>query len=116
MARTDPPILEEYVTEVREPAGFCRPDADIAEEIRQALADDVGLDARAIHVEVKNGEVKLSGLVRQCEDARRAQAHACAVTGAISVHSDLQPEDLSDGEAPPAPGVAARMGKPDYET
>jgi hypothetical protein len=110
-----PPILEEYATEVREPVGYRRTDAEIAEEIRQALADDVGLDAHAVHVEVKNGEVRLRGTVRHCADMRRAEGHACAVMGATSVQSELQPIDRSDEEPPIASGVAAKMGKPDYD-
>jgi hypothetical protein len=119
MPKTIPPILEEYVSEVREPAAFCRPDDEIAEEIRHALADDIGLDALAVQVKVKDGKVTLSGTVRHCADMRRAEGHACAVMGAASVQSDqsdLQPLDRSDDdEHPSEAGAAARMGKPAYD-
>jgi hypothetical protein len=116
MPKTSQPILEEYMTEVREPAAFCRPDAEIVEEIRNALADDVGLDARAIHVAVKDGKVTLVGTVRHCADLRRAEGHACAVVGATSVQSDLQPLDPSEeAEALSETGAAGRMGKPAYD-
>jgi hypothetical protein len=109
-------ILEEYVSEVREPAGFRRPDAAIAEEIRHALADDVGLDARAIHVAVEDGKVTLAGTVRCCADMQRAEAHACAAVGAQSVVNALQPLDGTvDCDEGSDEGAAAKMGKPDYE-
>jgi osmotically-inducible protein OsmY len=116
MPKTNQPIDQEYVTEAHEPAGFRRPDGEIAEEIRNALSDDVGLDARRIHVVVNGGKVRLSGTVRNCADLRRAEGHACAVTGTTSVQSDLQPLDSSeDGEAPSEAGAAAKMGKPAYD-
>ena len=115
MSGTPPAMLEEYMGEAREPAGFCRPDAEIAEEIRHVLADDVGLDARAVHVEVRAGKVTLTGTVRHCADMRRAEAHACAVVGVTSVQSDLQPIERGDEEPASPAGVAAKMGKPDYD-
>ena len=59
---------EDHLPEVREPAGYRHDDADIARELRECLADDVGLDSRGIGVEVKNGEVTLGGSVRTCAD------------------------------------------------
>ena len=55
---------EDHAPEVREPGGYRHSDADIGRELRECLADDVGLDSRGIEVEVKNGEVTLSGSVR----------------------------------------------------
>jgi osmotically-inducible protein OsmY len=111
-----PSILEEYMGEVREPAGFRRPDAEIAEEVRDALADDVGLDARAILVVVQEGRVTLSGSVRCCADMQRAEAHACGTVGAQSVKNELNPIDATvDRVEASDDGAAAKMGKPDYE-
>jgi osmotically-inducible protein OsmY len=116
MPETTPPILEEYVSEVREPAGFRRSDAKIAEEVRDALADDVGLDARAVHVAVKDGRVTLGGTVRTCADMQRAEAHACAVVGAQSVRNELRPLDATvDCDSSAEEGAAAKMGKPKYD-
>jgi osmotically-inducible protein OsmY len=116
MSETRPSILEEYVSEVREPAGFRRPDSDIAQEVRHALEDDVGLDARAIRVQVADGKVTLAGTVRCCADMQRAEVHACAVVGAQSVVNALQPLDGTvDCDAGSDEGAAAKMGKPDYE-
>ena len=107
---------EDHVPEVREPAGYHHSDADIARELRERLADDVGLDSRGIEVEVKNGEVTLGGTVRHCSDMQRAEAHACAIPGVLQVRNNLQskeplPSPAPDGQA----GAAAKMGKPGYE-
>src|SRR5260221_3692700 len=78
MGETRPVVAEDYVPEVREPAGYRRSDADIASELREHLADDVGLDACGIDIEAKDGEVTMRGAVRHCGDVKRAEAHACA--------------------------------------
>lgn len=107
---------EDHVSEVREPAGYRRSDADIARELRERLADDVGLDSRGIEVEAKNGEVTLSGPVRHCADMQRAEAHACAVRGVVLVRNGLQPGEPAPASGPEQPvGAAAKMGKPGYE-
>ncbi|MPZ32921.1 MAG: BON domain-containing protein [Rhodospirillales bacterium] len=107
---------EDHLPEVREPAGYRHPDTDIASELRECLADDVGLDSRGIEVEVKDGEVTLSGTVRHCADMKRAEAHACAVRGVVLVRNGLQPKEPSPSPAPEQPaGAAAKMGKPGYE-
>jgi osmotically-inducible protein OsmY len=106
----------DHVPEVREPAGYRRTDADLRRELAECLADDVALDASGIEIEVRHGEVTISGAVRHVADMRRAEAHACALTGVTLVHNALQPR-----EAPPVtkveagPGAAAKMGKPGYE-
>ena len=107
---------EDHVPEVREPTGYRHSDADIARELRERLADDVGLDSRGIEVEVQNGEVILSGTVRHCADMKRAEAHACAIAGVVQVRNGLQAKEPSPSPAPEQPdGAAAKMGKPGYE-
>jgi osmotically-inducible protein OsmY len=107
---------EDHVPEVREPAGYRHSDADIARELRERLADDVGLDSRGIEVEVRNCEVILSGTVRHCADMKRAEAHACAIAGVVQVRNGLQPsEPLPSAEPEQPAGAAAKMGKPGYE-
>jgi osmotically-inducible protein OsmY len=107
---------EDHVPEVREPAGYRNSDADIARELSERLADDVGLDSRGIEVEVRNGEVTLSGPVRHCADMQRAEAHACAVAGVVLVRNNLQPkEPLPAPDTDQPAGAAAKMGKPGYE-
>ena len=108
---------EDHVPEVREPGGYRHSDADIARELRERLADDVGLDSRGIEVEVKNCEVILSGSVRHCADMKRAEVHACAIPGVVQVRNGLQPkeEPLPSVEPEQPAGAAAKMGKLGYE-
>jgi osmotically-inducible protein OsmY len=107
---------EDHLPEVREPAGYRHTDAEIARELRECLADDVGLDSRGIEVEVMNGEVTLGGSVRTCADMKRAEAHACALPGVILVRNGLQAKEPSPAPPPEqADGAAAKMGKPGYE-
>ncbi len=64
-----PPCAKEYAPEVREPAGYRQSDAAIGEQVRRQLARDEGFDPSRIVVEVKDGEVTLSGAVRRCAGA-----------------------------------------------
>jgi osmotically-inducible protein OsmY len=113
MGRFEP---EDHAPEVREPAGYRRSDDDIGRDVRECLADDVGLDSRAIEVEVRKGEVTLSGNVRHIADMKRAEAHACAVPGVVLVRNDLQAQEPSRAPGPEQrAGAAAKMGKPGYE-
>lgn len=107
---------EDYVPEAREPAGYRRSDADIAVDVRHRLADDVGLDANGIEIEVKDGQVTMRGVVRHCGDMQRAEAHACAIAGVAAVRNELQAkEPPPEIEAEQPAGAAAKMGKPGYE-
>jgi osmotically-inducible protein OsmY len=116
MGETQPVGTEDHIPEVREPAGYGRSDADIAFELREHLADDVGLDARGIEIEVKGCEVTMRGAVRNCDDVKRAEGHACAIPGVRLVRNELQPKDLpQETEAKQTAGAASRMGKPHYE-
>lgn len=114
--RVTPSVAQEYATEVREPGGYRRDDADIAREIYECLADDVGLDASGIEVQVKQGEVTLLGTVRHYADMQRAEAHACAVAAVSCVRNALQPGDTkAGGDTTSAAGAAPKMGKPTYD-
>ena len=107
---------DEYAPEAREPQGFRRTDEEIAREIAERLADDVGLDASAIAVEVRQGEATLHGAVRHLADMQRAEAHACAVAGVSRVKNELTAKQATT--EPPSPssvGAASKMGKPRYE-
>jgi osmotically-inducible protein OsmY len=116
MAETQRPTGDDYMPEVREPAGYRRTDSDIAREIRERLADDVGLDSSGIEIEVRGCEVTMRGVVRHCADAKRAQTHACVISGVKIVRDELQPrEPRSDAVTEPLGGAAAKMGKPNYE-
>ena len=116
MGQTRPVAAEDHVPEVREPAGYRRSDVEIASELREHLADDVGLDAQGIEIDVKDGEVTMRGVVRNCGDAKRAEAHACAIAGVTVVRNELQPKEPAlDPETQMPAGAASKMGKPNYE-
>lgn len=111
---------EEYAPEVREPAGYRHSDASIKEQVCRLLALDDGLDDSGIVVEVRSGEVTISGSVRQSADMHRAEQHACATEGVKLVRNALAPDESPsdtsfaiDGEQPA--GAASKMGKPGYE-
>jgi osmotically-inducible protein OsmY len=107
---------EEYAPEAREPQGFSRTDEQIARDVSERLADDVGLDASGIEVAVNHGEVTLRGMVRHCADIRRAESHACNVPGTIRVKNELVAKDPKiESPDSSAVGAAAKMGKPTYE-
>ncbi|MFZ5783516.1 MAG: BON domain-containing protein [Pseudomonadota bacterium] len=109
-----PNLLEDCIPEAREPAGYLRSDAAIRRELEGRLAGDRQLDAAAIHMEVCQGEITLSGEVRHGAEMRSVEAHACAIAGVTVVHNHLEPRagpPSDDG----APGPAARMGKPSFE-
>jgi osmotically-inducible protein OsmY len=69
-----------------------RPDTEIAEEIAALLRDDVRIDARQIAVNVRDGNVELSGTVPSALEKSRASVKAW-VAGVHSVdNSDMNVE------------------------
>ena len=113
-----PPAAEEYTPEAREPAGYRLSDADIKEQVCRRLVQDGELDAGSIVVDVRGGEVTLSGSVRRGLDRRRAEKDACLAEGVKLVRNLLTPEKepLSQAdEEIQAAGAAPKMGKPSYE-
>ena len=106
---------EEYAQEAREPAGYRLSDASIREQILRQLAQGEGLDA--IMVELREGEVMLSGSVRCYADMQRVEELACAIDGVKLVRNgltSLEPAPPADDDGQPA-GAASKMGKPGYE-
>jgi hypothetical protein len=116
------PPAEDHAPEAREPAGYRLSDTDIKEQVRWQLTRDGGLDNSGIVVEVRDGEVTLSGKVRQYADIHRAEQHACAAEGVKLVRNELtsdEPPPNVDamtrlGKVKPV-GAAPKMGKPGYE-
>jgi osmotically-inducible protein OsmY len=107
---------QDHLPEVREPEGYRRSDAEIAKDLGECLADDVGLDARGVEVEVKDGTVMLSGVVRNDADIKRVESHACAIPGVTVVRNDLRSRQAGPvGEGGSSAGAASKMGKPSYE-
>ena len=74
----------------RGPSGYKRSDARISEDIHDRLTDDDELDASTIQVEVKDGEVTLSGTVADRGDKHRAERLAERVTGVDHVQNNLR--------------------------
>lgn len=81
------------------PQGYRRSDQRISEDVHDRLTDDDHLDASAISVTVQDGEVTLSGTIRD----RRAKHHAEAIVehiaGVQHVQNNLR-VDPSAGRAP----------------
>ena len=108
---------EEYAPEAREPAGYQLSDASIKEQILRQLAREEALDVGGITVEVRDGEVTLSGSVRCYADMQRVEELACAIEGvklARNGLTSLEPASPEVDGGQPA-GAASKMGKPGYE-
>jgi hypothetical protein len=74
----------------RGPKGYQRSDDRIREEICDCMTDDSMLDASEIVVEVKQGEVMLSGSVTSREQKRRAEDVADRICGVRDVSNQLR--------------------------
>jgi len=89
------------------PKGYRRSDERIREDVCDRLTDDPEIDARAIEVKVKGGEVTLSGAVENRRAKRHAEALIDRVSGVKDVHNGLR---VQDGEGP-GPGGGKRSGR-----
>ncbi|HET9445666.1 MAG TPA: BON domain-containing protein [Steroidobacteraceae bacterium] len=89
------------------PRGYRRSDARIHEDVCQALTEDPHLDASTLDVEVKDGEVTLSGTTGSRHDKRYAEHIAEMVTGVRDVHNRLRigvhEDDLAQKGEPSSP-------------
>jgi hypothetical protein len=72
------------------PKGYKRSDERIREDINDRLSDDDNLDASEIEVEIKNGEVTLTGTVTERSDKRRAEDVAESVSGVSNVENRIR--------------------------
>ena len=72
------------------PKGYQRSDERIKDDVNDRLTDDGMLNASEIEVEVKAGEVVLSGSVDNRNDKRRAEDVAEAVSGVRNVENRLR--------------------------
>jgi BON domain len=77
------------------PKGYVRSDERIREDVCDCLTDDPHLDASSIEVEVKNGEVTLSGTVDSREAKRHAEELIDRVSGVKDVQNSLRVQDAS---------------------
>jgi len=79
----------------RGPKGYVRTDERVRDYVCDDLMDDPWLDASAIDVAVRDGEVTLSGTV-ESEDARRLAEDVAAHAGGVKgVHNNLRVEKAS---------------------
>lgn len=72
------------------PKGYARSDERVREHVCDALMDDPHLNAADIEVDVKEGEVTLSGTVDSREAKRHAEDLAEQATGVKDVHNQLR--------------------------
>jgi hypothetical protein len=73
----------------RGPRGYQRSDERIREDVCDRLCDDAWVDASDIDVAVRNGEVTLTGHVRERADKRRVEDVIENVSGVREVHNNL---------------------------
>jgi hypothetical protein len=74
----------------RGPRDYRRSDERIREEISDRLTDDYSVDASDISVQVKDGEVTLSGSVTTREQKRRAEDLTEAISGVRDVTNNIR--------------------------
>lgn len=79
------------------PKNYTRSDDRIREDINDRLSDDPWVDASDIDVTVSNGEVTISGTVRDRNDKRRAEDLAEAVSGVKNVENRIRVEKSRTG-------------------
>ncbi|HEX5815106.1 MAG TPA: BON domain-containing protein, partial [Methylomirabilota bacterium] len=74
----------------RGPRNYRRPDERIREDVCDVLCDHGWVDASEIDVTVQNGEVTLSGVVRERQQKRMAEEAVEQVAGVQDVHNQLR--------------------------
>ncbi|MGQ3299324.1 BON domain-containing protein [Reyranella sp.] len=79
------------------PKGYTRSDDRIREDVCDCLTDDPMLDAGEIEVEVKDGEVTLSGTVSDRLAKRHAEDMIDRVTGVRDVQNKIKVKDRDTG-------------------
>ena len=72
------------------PKGYRRPDESIREDVSERLTDAHDVDASTIECDVRNGEVRLSGTVRDRDVKYRVEEIAASVSGVTHVQNDLR--------------------------
>jgi osmotically-inducible protein OsmY len=74
----------------RGPKGYTRGDERIREDVCDRLTDDARIDASDIDVQVKNGEVTLSGSVRSRDEKRFSEDLVERISGVRDVSNQLK--------------------------
>ena len=103
------------------PATQVRSDADIQTDLAAALAQSTQLQGQNITAATIQGDVTLSGTVRDNASKQVAQRVAAAVSGVRSVENNLeigntpaqQPTQVADQQVPPPPPYDQGVANPD---
>jgi osmotically-inducible protein OsmY len=74
----------------RGPKGYQRSDTRIREDVCDRLTDAPDIDASDVEVTVNNGDVTLSGVVRNREEKRRSEDLVENIAGVRDVHNHLR--------------------------
>jgi osmotically-inducible protein OsmY len=80
----------------RGPRGYTRGDERIREDLCDRLTDDSRIDASDIDVQVKGGEVTLSGSVRTRDEKRFSEDLAERISGVRDVNNNLKVKSADD--------------------
>lgn len=85
----------------RGPKDYQRSDERIREEVSDRMTDDHDLDASEISVEVRGGEVTLTGTVRTRDQKRRAEdlAEQCSGVGDVTNNIRVKQDDSRGGQS-----------------
>jgi hypothetical protein len=79
------------------PRGYSRSDDRIREDVCDCLTDDPHLDASSIEVQVRSGEVTLSGTVDSRNAKRHAEDLAERASGVKNVQNSLRVQAVDEG-------------------
>jgi hypothetical protein len=74
----------------RAPRGYSRSDDRIREDVCDRLTDDPWIDPTEVEIQVRNGEVTLSGTVRDRSEKRRTEDIIESISGVRHVHNNLR--------------------------
>lgn len=91
----------------RGPSGYQRSDERIKEQVNDALEDDDRVDASDITVQLQNGEVTLSGTVKDRHQKRAAEDCVERVRGVKDVHNQLRVQGDQQGQNQSGMGMGA---------
>lgn len=80
------------------PQGYTRTDENIKDDVNDRLTQHGGIDARNIHVDVKNGEVTLTGTVASRKQKRMAEDVVDSVPGVEDIHNNLKVQKQQQGQ------------------
>lgn len=94
----------------RGPKGWQRPDDRIREDINERLTDHPEIDASEIEVQVKNGEVTLTGTVEHRHAKRMAEDIAENISGVKDVHNNIRVQQQGSDKEHQQTGTMATSG------